>query len=81
MGLTKPNQELARDLRSLASDFKWSAVALKRIAERLGLAGKEMDAQAVLKICIVLHKLAGDAGEVKAGRIVRDRGDLRGMSL
>ncbi|WP_240335816.1 hypothetical protein [Pseudomonas syringae] len=84
-GLTKPNQELARDLQGLASDFKWSAVALKRIAERLGLAGKEMDAQAVLKMCTVLHagedKLAGYAGEVKAGRIVRDRGDLRGMSL
>ncbi|WP_409276903.1 hypothetical protein [Pseudomonas defluvii] len=35
MALTKPNQDLRRDLQGLASDLKWSAVELKRIAERL----------------------------------------------
>lgn len=32
MPLTKPNQELRRDLQGLASDLKWSAVELIRIA-------------------------------------------------
>jgi len=34
MPLTKPNQDLRRDLQGLASDLKWSAVDLARIAER-----------------------------------------------
>ncbi|WP_036989316.1 hypothetical protein [Pseudomonas vranovensis] len=55
MPLTKPNQELRRDLQGLASDLKWSAVELTRIAERLSLAGHEADAQAVLRICQVMH--------------------------
>lgn len=77
MSLTKPNQELKRDLQGIASDLKWSAVELMRIAERLSLAGNEADAQAVLKMCAVFHagedRLAGYADEVKAGRIARDR--------
>lgn len=75
MPLTKPNQDLKRDLLGIASDLKWSAVELMRIAERLSLAGNEVDAQAVLRMCMVFHagedKLAGYADEVKAGRIVR----------
>lgn len=75
MGLTKPNQELARDLRGLASDFKWSAVELMRIAERLSLVGNEADAQAIFKMITVFHagedKLAGYADEVKGGQIIR----------
>ncbi|CAN7503783.1 hypothetical protein LJR277_003364 [Pseudomonas sp. LjRoot277] len=47
MALTKPNQQLRRDLQGIASDLKWSAVELKRIAERLTLAGNEIDAQAI----------------------------------
>nr|WP_314694214.1 hypothetical protein [uncultured Pseudomonas sp.] len=75
MTLDKPNQDLKRDLQGIASDLKWSAVELMRIAERLSLAGNEADAQAVLKMCTVFHadedRLAGYADEVKAGRIVR----------
>lgn len=75
MGLNKPEQDLRRDLQGIASDFKWSAVELMRIAERLSLAGNEADAQAVLKICGVLHdgedRLVGYADEVKAGRVTR----------
>lgn len=75
MGLNKPEQELKRDLQGIASDFKWSAVELMRIAERLSLAGNEHDAQAILKMCVVFHaaedKLAAFADEVKGGRIVR----------
>ncbi|MFO3795750.1 MAG: hypothetical protein ACK8QZ_00470 [Anaerolineales bacterium] len=75
MPLTKPNQDLKRDLQGVASDLKWSAVELLRIAERLSLAGNEADAQAVLKMCTVLHdgedRLVGYAKEVKVGRIER----------
>lgn len=77
MPLTKPNQELRRDLQGLASDLKWSAVELMRIAERLSQAGNEADAQAVLRICQVMQagedRLAGYGEEVKVGRIVRVR--------
>ncbi|MBW1249924.1 hypothetical protein I7860_24925 [Pseudomonas tolaasii] len=75
MSLTKPNQDLKRDLQGIASDLKWSAVELMRIAERLSLAGNEADAQAVLRMCTVFHadedRLAVYADEVKAGSIVR----------
>ena len=77
MSLTKPNQDLKRDLQGIASDLKWSAVELMRIAERLSLAGNEADAQAVLKMCTVFHdgedRLVGYADEVKVGRIVRGK--------
>lgn len=73
--LTKTNQDLKRDLQGIASDLKWSAVELKRIAERLSQSGHEADAQAVLKMCTVFQagedRLAGFADEVKTGRIVR----------
>lgn len=79
MTLTKPNQDLKRDLQGTASDLKWSAVELMRIAERLSLAGNEADAQAVIRICIVMQagedRLAGYAEEVKAGRIVRGKAE------
>ena len=75
MYLAKPNQELYRDLQGLASDLKWSAVELMRIAERLSQAGNEHDAQAVIRICQVMQdgedRLVGYGEEVKAGRIER----------
>ena len=75
MSLTKPNQDLKRDLQGIASDLKWSAVELMRIAERLSLAGNEADAQAVIRICVVMQagedRLAGYADEVKAGQLTR----------
>lgn len=78
MPLTEPNQDLKRDLQGIASDLKSSAVELIRIAERLSLAGNEADAQAVLKMCTVLHadedRLAGYLEEVKGGRIIRLKG-------
>ncbi|NWD59497.1 hypothetical protein HX878_32885 [Pseudomonas veronii] len=77
MTLTKPNQDLKRDLQGIASDLKWSAVELMRIAERLSLAGNEADAQAVLRMCNVFHdgedRLVGYADEVKAGQINRSK--------
>jgi hypothetical protein len=75
MSLTQPNQDFTRDLQGVASDLKWSAVELMRIAERLSLAGNEADSQAVLIMCTALHaddnRLAGYADEVKAGDISR----------
>jgi len=73
MTLTKPNQDLRRDLQGLASDLKWSAVELMRIADRLSQAGNEHDAQAVIRICQVMQagedRLAKYGDEVKAGTI------------
>lgn len=75
MTLTKPNQDLKRDLQGIASDLKWSAVELMRVAERLSQAGNEADAQAVLKMCTVFHadedRLTGYADEVSDQRITR----------
>jgi len=77
MTLNKPEQDLKRDLQGVASDLKWSAVELMRVAERLSLSGNEADAQALLKMCSVFHadedRLAAYADEVKAGRIVREK--------
>jgi hypothetical protein len=75
MDLNKPEQIMKRDLQGIASDLKWSAVELMRIAERLRLAGNEADAQAVFRMCVIFiageDKLNGYADEVKDGRIVR----------
>lgn len=78
MSLTKPNQELRRALQGIASDLKWSAVELMRIAERLSLAGNEADAQAMLRMCQVFQagedRLAVYADEVRDGVVVRVKG-------
>lgn len=84
MELNKPEQDLKRDLQGIASDLKWSAVELKRIAERLSQSGHEADAQAVLKMCTVLHtgedRLAGYADEVRTQHISRSKPyKVRGM--
>ncbi|WP_323615212.1 hypothetical protein [Pseudomonas putida] len=75
MPLSKTNQELRRDLQGLASDLKWSAVELKRIAERISLSGNDPDAQAVLRMCRSFQdaeeRLAGYAEETHLGLIVR----------
>ena len=77
MALNKEEQELKRDLQGIASDLKWSAVELKRIAERLSQPGHEADAQPVLKMCAVLHtgedRLAGYADEVRTQHISRSK--------
>ena len=75
MPLTKPNQDLKRDLQGIASDLEWSAVELMRIAGRLSVAGNEADAQAVLRMCTVFHdgedRLVGYAAEVEIGLVTR----------
>lgn len=80
MPLTKPNQDLRRDLQGLASDLKWSAVELVRIAERLSLAGNDADAQAVLRMCRTFQggeeRLSGYAEETHLGLIARAKTPL-----
>lgn len=79
MELNKREQDLRRDLQGVASDLKWSAVELVRIAERLSLAGNEADAQAIMRMITIFHngedRLTAYADEVKAGRIVRGKAD------
>lgn len=76
MPLTKPNQDLRRDLKQAASLLKWSGVDLLQAARKLSEAGQEDDAQELLKIAMsfqeVEDKLAGYAEEVKAGKILRE---------
>lgn len=76
MALNKEEQDLKRDLQGIASDLKWSAVELKRIAERLSQSGHEADAQAVLKMCTVFQagedRLAWYVADITGGKIVRE---------
>lgn len=75
MWLNKSEQQLRRDLQGVASDLRWSAVELLRIAEQLQQAGNEVDAKAAKRLCEVLQgdeqRLALYAGEVKARAITR----------
>jgi len=77
MPLSKLNQELHADLIGAAADMKWFAVDLLRIAERLNLAGNEVDAQAVMRITMTFvgneERLNAYADEVKLGFIKRDK--------
>ena len=62
MSLTKPNQQLRRDLKAIASNLEQSCIDLGRLASRLS------DADA-----IALMGLVGYADEVKAGQINRSK--------
>lgn len=68
MDLSKPEQGLKRDLLGIASDLKWSAVELMRIAERLSLAGNEPDAQAIYRMITLFQsdeaRLQSHAAEI-----------------
>jgi hypothetical protein len=77
MWLNESENELRRDLQSVASDLRWSAVELLRLADQLKLAGNDVDAQAVLRLCDLFQgdeqRLAGYAEEVKAKAISRNK--------
>ena len=77
MTLTKPNQQLRRDLKEAAALLKWSGVDLMQAAVRLSEAGQEDDAKELVRIAMrfqaVEDLMAGYADEVKAGRIVREK--------
>ncbi|MEO8646042.1 hypothetical protein [Pseudomonas sp.] len=77
MPLTKPNQELRRDLKEAAALLKWSGVDLMKMAIWLSETGLEDDARELLTIIDGFpdaeDKLAGYAEEVKVGSIVRGK--------
>lgn len=75
MPLTKPNQQLRRDLKEAAALLKWSGVDGMQVANRLSEAGLEDDARNLMKIAASFQdaedKLAGYAEEVKDQRITK----------
>jgi hypothetical protein len=75
MPLTKPNQQLRRDLKEATALLKWSGVDLLVFAKRLLAAGDEQGANDLMKIAFSFQetedRLAGYADEVKDGRIIR----------
>jgi hypothetical protein len=77
MPLTKPNQDLRRDLKQAAALLKWSGVDLLQAARKLSEAGQEEEAEELLRIAVSFQetedKLARYAEEVEAGRIVRGK--------
>ncbi|NVZ22161.1 hypothetical protein HX794_21195 [Pseudomonas costantinii] len=77
MPLTKPNQQLRRDLKEAAALLKWSGVDLMKMAVRLSEAGFESDAREILTIISgfpdVEDKLTAYAEEVKAGQVTRTK--------
>lgn len=77
MPLTKPNQELRRDLKEAAAALKWSGVDLFVFAKKLLAAGDEDGANELMQIALrfqdVEDRLEGYAEEVKAGRVTRTK--------
>ncbi|KAF2391901.1 MULTISPECIES: hypothetical protein [Pseudomonas] len=77
MWLNELEQELRRDLQSVESNLRWSAVELLRLAEQFRLAGNEVDAQVALRLREVLQgdeeRLKSYAEEVKARHISRTK--------
>ncbi|WLI03125.1 hypothetical protein [Pseudomonas simiae] len=73
MSLTKPNQQLRRDLKAIALNLDQSCVDLGRLARRLS------DADAIVLMGLVgtlyeeADRLVGYADEVKAGQIIRSK--------
>ncbi|WP_095184950.1 hypothetical protein [Pseudomonas sp. Irchel 3H9] len=71
MPLTKPNQQLRRDLKAIAFNLEQSCVDLGRLASRLS----DADAIALMGLVGTLYEeadqLVGYADEVKAGLISR----------
>ena len=76
MSLTKPNQELHRDLNEVAAVLKWSGVDLFTASKRLLDTGDEIGAAELMKIAVsyqtIEDKLVSYADEVKVGRIKRN---------
>ena len=56
MPLTKPNQQLRRDLKEAAALLKWSGVDLFVVSKRLLIVGDEQSALDLMKIAMSLQK-------------------------
>lgn len=79
MSLTKPNQELRRDLKAAAATLKWSGVDMFVVAKRLLAIGDDQGANELMRIALALQEtedqLEEYAEEVKAGRVVRGKAE------
>ena len=73
MSLTKPNQQLRRDLKAIASILEESCIDLGKLAEKFS----DADAIALMGLVGTLYeeadRLVGYADEVKAGQINRSK--------
>jgi hypothetical protein len=71
MSLTKPNQQLRRDLKAIAFNLEQSCIDLGKLAEKLS----DTDAIALMGLVGTLYeeadRLVGYAEEVKTSRIKR----------
>lgn len=56
MPLTKPNQQLRRDLKEAAAVLKWAGVNLFGVAKRMLTAGDEQGANDLMKIALSFRK-------------------------
>ena len=77
MALTKPNQQLRRDLKEAAATLKWAGVDLFGVAKRMLANGDEQGANDLMKIAFSFQetedRLADYAEEVKVGSITRSK--------
>lgn len=73
MALTKPNQQLRRDLKEAAALLKWAGVDLYVVSKRMMVDGDEQGAMELMKIAMSFQltedKLVGYADDVRAGAI------------
>ncbi|MGY4639024.1 hypothetical protein [Pseudomonas sp. TE24901] len=73
MSLTKPNQQLRRDLKAIASNLEETCIELGKLAAKLS----DYDAMALMGLVVTLHeeadRLVGYAEEVKLGSITRSK--------
>jgi hypothetical protein len=73
MPLTKPNQQLRRDLKEAAAQFDDAAQDIFREAKTKAEPEFLAAMEKIGKLHECLDRLAGYADEVKAGRIVRGK--------
>lgn len=73
MSLTKPNQQLRRDLKDIAFNLEQSCIDLVKLAEKLS----DADAIALMGLVGTLYeeadRLVGYTDEIKVGRITRSK--------
>lgn len=75
MGLTKPNQELRRDLKAAAFSLEEAALELFRLAKKRGDTELLVAMETIEKLHEQADRLTAYADEVKAGRIVRGKAE------
>ena len=77
MFLTKPKQQLRRDLKEAAVTLKWADVDLLGVANRMLAAGDEQGANELMKIAFSFQetedRLVGDAEDNRSGLLLGRR--------